>query len=255
MAAPCRSKISEFSRRLAELYITRYPFIAALVFTMLCSEREQAGKPDTIPRILIYIQFAAQFLSATMMSFGGQRSLFALVAAVQTAVTSAVIHTSSTVYLPPWLVMRMIARDAAVVGSFLIIASRVHEKHSKRYRLAHMYPLGCALVGIFFAAYAVQLFRDQQEAIAFLSHMPLATILQPVFCVCFICSGLILASDNRDSMRKAPKLLIPLVILVLLFVEMDFNYWRSNRKVEFWNHIDQVLKMVNALASLLLISL
>ncbi len=151
--------------------------------------------------------------------------------------------------------MRMIARDIAVVGSFLIIASRVHEKHSKRYRLAHLYPLGCALVGIFFVGYAVQLYRDKQEALAFLSHMPLATILQPVFCIGFLCSGLILASDNRDYMQKAAKLLIPLVIVVLVFVEADVYYWRDSRKVEFWNHIDQCLKMVNALASLILISL
>ncbi len=44
MAAPSGSKVSEFSRRLSELYITRFPFIAAVVFAMLCSEREQAKK-------------------------------------------------------------------------------------------------------------------------------------------------------------------------------------------------------------------
>ena len=149
----------------------------------------------------------------------------------------------------------MIARDAAVVGAFLIVASRVHEKTSRRYRLEYLYPLGCSLVGLFIVGYAVQLYRDQNETIAFVSNIPLGQLLQPIFCVVFVTAGLILASDNRDYIRTAAKGLIPMMMVVLVFVELDLKYWTGRREVEYWNHMYQLSKTIMVVSSLILVSL
>ena len=149
----------------------------------------------------------------------------------------------------------MISRDAAIIGSFLIIASRVHEKLGKRYRLTYLYPLGCSLVGLFFAGYSIQLWREPQEMKAFMRHMPLASILHPIYCVCFLFAGLTLASDSSKYMVRAAKGLIPLTISVLLLIEIDFDYWTTRTGMEYWNQVDQLARMVTALGTLVLITI
>ncbi|XP_038052662.1 transmembrane protein 101-like [Patiria miniata] len=252
MAAPSgRGNISLGLKKLGAFILTRLPFASAVVFALLCHERESNERPLGYPHIVIYIHVALLMLEGSMMSFATQRSLFALMCAVQIAVMMLVTHTSPSLRYKPWLMIRMLSRDLGVIGSYLILASRTHEELSRRYRLAKLYPLGRSLLASYFIVLAFQLNREAVEQDAFVHHIPGGIVAVSAFCgACMVCSLMFL---SQYKVKPAVRVLIVLGLLFTVMVDLDFKYWKR-RHVEYWNQVTILVNDLGMVAMLLLLA-
>ncbi|XP_033631152.1 uncharacterized protein LOC117293047 [Asterias rubens] len=246
-----RSSLSHFLRKLGELVLTRFPFFCALAFTMLCSERESSRRPEGYPHTVIYVHLALLILEGSMMSFATQRSLFALMCAIQAAVMMLVTHTSPSLRFKPWLMIRMLSRDIGVIGTYLIIASRSHEELSRRYRLTKLYPIGRSFLASYFIVLAFQLNQEVIEQKAFIHRVPGGLAVVSLFCIICLISSFMLMSEMK--VKTTAQILLVLLLIIIVFVDLDFKYWQG-KKVEYWNQITIVGNDVCMLAMLFMLA-
>ncbi|XP_022105916.1 transmembrane protein 101-like [Acanthaster planci] len=251
MAAPSGGTVSRSLKKLGAFVLTRFPFLSAVIFVLLCNERERNGRPEGYPHLVIYLHVALLMLEGSMMSFATQRSLFALMCAVQMTVMTLVTHTSPSLRFKPWLMVRMMSRDVGVIGSYLILASRTHEELSRRYRLARLYPLGRSLLASYFIVLAYQVNREALERQAFLQHIPGGIVSVSAFCGASMLSSMMFLSQYKA--KTSVRVLLALLLVSTLTVDLDFAYWKRQR-VEFWNQVTILLNDAGMLGMLLLLA-
>ncbi|XP_071852979.1 transmembrane protein 101-like isoform X2 [Apostichopus japonicus] len=209
-------------------------------------------RSELLPGLYVYVYIFAMFFAGTMLSFGDQKSLFALLAAGFSASFSVISH-SIMAPVDPWLKVRMVVRDAATVGMYIIIASRGVERLERRYRLAWMYQYGCALLTAFFCITAFQLNRSPQEQGALNFPYYIGEFTKIILAGTFMVCGLLLASDRKT--KTVSSILVVSQLLYISLVEMRIHYWTKKLKVELSTQVDLIISSFYILIILLLIAL
>ncbi|XP_071497194.1 transmembrane protein 101-like [Diadema antillarum] len=251
MAAPTsHRKLSALSilKGVSAFVMFRFPFLSALTLTMLCSEREQDHRPEGYPLFYIYIHIAVLFTCGTMMSFGSQRSLFAIVTAVALALFTTVTQSQQS-SAKTWMVARVASHDVGIIGVFLIMASRAAENLGKRYRLHFLYPYGKNLISIFCIISAVQLYRTPEERRAFLHTLPHCQVAMATLGIALLLGGFLLSSEWQT--KRISGLVAVAVVCYLLTIDGNLQYWHFKLHVEYWLQMNMILNSATIVCTLI----
>lgn len=214
-------------------------------------EREKRSRAELLPQLYVYMYIFGMFFAGTMLSFGNQRSLFALLAAGLTAAFSGISHAIMAP-IEPWIKVRMIIRDAAMVGMYVIVASRGTERLERKYRLAWMFQYGCSMLTAFFCITAFQLSRNPEEQGALNLPYHLGDFAKIILAGTFMVGGLLLASDWKT--KTVAHLLVAAQLLYMLLVETRIHYWTNRLKVGLWVQLDLLISSIYIFIILILIS-
>ncbi|MGH0154785.1 UNVERIFIED_CONTAM: hypothetical protein FKN15_033525 [Acipenser sinensis] len=105
-------------------------------------------KPD-IQVPYLYIDMGVAVLCASFMSFGVKRRWFALVAALQLAISTYASYMGGQVHYGDWLKVRMYSRALAITGGFLVLASGAGEVYRQKPRTRSLQSTGQIFLGIY----------------------------------------------------------------------------------------------------------
>nr|XP_054757772.1 transmembrane protein 101-like [Lytechinus pictus] len=206
------------------------------------------SRSEGFPLVYIYIHIFVLFTSGTMMSFGSQRSLWAIVTAVSMAIFTTITQSQQP-KTKMWLVARIASHDIGVIGVFLILASRVGEDLGKKYRLHFLFPYGKNLISIFCIINSVQLYRTPEERRAFLSTLPHGETAMVLLGVALLMGGFLFSSEFQT--KRISAFLAVALLFFILTIEGNLHYWHKNARLEYWMQMNMVLNSVTVLCSLI----
>ncbi|KAJ8047973.1 hypothetical protein HOLleu_00112 [Holothuria leucospilota] len=239
-------------RTVCVFLILRKPFVSALTLCMVMAERESSGRGEMLPQMFVYFYILAMFFTGTMLSFANQRSLFALLGAAFTAAFSLISHSIMLTPIKQWIRVRMVARDAAMFGMYLIIASRGTERLERRYRLAWLFQYGCGLLTAFFCITAFQLNRNPEEQGALMLPSIVSDFAKLSLAGLFMVCGLLLVSDW--NIKTVSSMLLCAQLLYMVLVEVNIKYWTRRQRLEFWSQVGMSVDSLYILLTLFLIA-
>eukprot|EP00057_Strongylocentrotus_purpuratus_P022924 XP_011677398.1 PREDICTED: transmembrane protein 101-like [Strongylocentrotus purpuratus] len=251
MAAPTATRkplqFRPYQRHFCLCYV-QISILSALTLTMLCSERRQEHRSEGFPLIYVYIHIVVMFTCGTMMSFGSQRSLWAIVTAVSMAIFTTITQSQQP-KSKMWLVARIASHDIGVIGVFLILASRVGEDLGKKYRLHFLYPYGKNLISIFCIISAVQLYRTPEERRAFLSTLPHSEVAMVILGASMLMGGFMFSSDFQ--FKRIVGFLSVALVFYILTIDGNLHYWHKKARLEYWMQMNMILNSATILCSMI----
>ncbi|RXN00237.1 Transmembrane protein 101 [Acipenser ruthenus] len=149
MAADSRKQILRLLSRFGAIILTRFGFWNCFSMLMLFAERADVKRKPDIQVPYLYIDMGVAVLCASFMSFGVKRRWFALVAALQLAISTYASYMGGQVHYGDWLKVRMYSRALAITGGFLVLASGAGEVYRQKPRTRSLQSTGQIFLGIY----------------------------------------------------------------------------------------------------------
>ncbi|XP_077978703.1 transmembrane protein 101-like [Glandiceps talaboti] len=236
--------------RIGDFIISRYPYCYAVLLIMLFAERAKHGRPEGYPRQYSYITIGSLFVFGSMIVLRIQRPLGFLLCAIQMLIHTYITHTSKQIHHGEWLSIRMVTRNVAVMGAYLMLASRTTERLPRRSNVHFLFPLGRYIYGLFLICYAYALYHSKEDYRAFTKLVPFGNVLVFAVVAMVAIGGVCFISDTR--VRLAAQVLLFVLSFTTLFYEGSINYWTRQKYVEYWNHIVILSETVVSLGVLML---
>ncbi|XP_002732537.1 transmembrane protein 101-like [Saccoglossus kowalevskii] len=231
--------------------ISRYPYIFAFVLLMLFAERAEQQRSEGYARGYIYSNIAALFVLGTLIIFDWQKHTAYLLCAVQVAIHAFYTHTSPYLHFGEWLTIRIVTRNFAVIGGYLMLASRELENIPRRFKKPLLFTTGRYVYGFFLLCYSYTLFRSKEDNRAFHKLVPLGNLFSFVMVALTAVGAGSFFSGIR--LRTAARVLLVVLIVTTLYFEGNINYWWRQRFVEYWMHILILSESIVAIAVLMLL--
>ncbi|MGH0145169.1 UNVERIFIED_CONTAM: hypothetical protein FKN15_004600 [Acipenser sinensis] len=252
MAADSRKQILRLLSRFGAIILTRFGFWNCFSMLMLFAERADVKRKPDIQVPYLYIDMGVAVLCASFMSFGVKRRWFALIAALQLAISTYASYMGGQVHYGDWLKVRMYSRALAITGGFLVLASGAGEVYRQKPRTRSLQSTGQIFLGIYLICMAYSLQHSQEDRMAFLNHVPGGEI--PLQLLSVLYGVLALSFFSGYYIRSAAQVLAILMPLVILFIDGNLGYWYQGRRVEFWNQMKLVGQNVGIFGAVLILA-
>ncbi|XP_066518787.1 transmembrane protein 101 [Hoplias malabaricus] len=252
MAARSRRDALRFLCQFGVFIITRFSFFNCFCMLMLFAERADIKRKPDIEVPYLYFDLGAAVIFASFMSFGVKRRWFALVAAIQLALSTYFSYAGGHVHYGEWLKVRMYSRAMAVIGGFLVLASGAGEVYRQKPRTRSLQSTGQVFLGIYLICLVYSLQNSQEDRLAFLDHIPGGEVTVQLLILVF--GILALSFLSGCYVQLSSQILSVLLPLVILFIDGNIGYWHRTRRVEFWNQMKLIGHNVGIFGAVLILA-
>ncbi|XP_019721254.1 transmembrane protein 101 [Hippocampus comes] len=252
MAAPNRKQLLRFLSQFGAFILTRFGFWNCFCMLMLFAERADSKRKPDIPVPYLYVDMGAAVLCASFMSFGVKRRWFAMVAAIQVAVSTYASYIGAQVHYGDWLKVRMYSRALAIIGGFLVLASGAGEVYRRKARSRSLQSTGQIFLGVYLICVAYSLQHSKEDRLAYLNHLPGGEVALTLLAAAL--GALAVAFLSGRYVRTAAQILATALPLVVLLIDGNLGYWHHTRKVEFWNQMKLIGHNVGIFGAVLILA-
>jgi len=247
-----RKAVVRASYESATFVITRYPYLCAVLLMVTTAEEAKEKKVvrGSLKYRMAYIHLGSYFLCGTIMAFDlfGLKRFFAALTCVHLTVVS---YTEYTLGYGEQIAYRMLTRNVACIGCFLMVAGGIAKNKGEGDKSARLVTFGRQMIGVYAVLSVVLTWHDKKEFAAYTHHLfkdPLVTyavmILQLVLGLCLY---------TGYNVVQFSKYYAILILGLTVLIDADLKYWARNTGVKTWGTATIACRHLPVLCGLLLI--
>lgn len=248
-----RKSIITASYESATFFITRYPYLCAVLLMITTAEqlKEQNIKRNSLQHQIIYVHLGVYFTCGTIMAFDlfGLKRFFAIVTTFHLGFVS---YTEYNLTFGENIAYRLLTRNIACMGCYLMVAGGIAKNKGDSDRSQRLVSFGRQFIGVYSVLVAVLAWNDQEEFDAFAQIVPrFGELFAYVILVVNILLGLCLYGEYRTI--QCSKLYAILLLFITVFVDANIPYWEKTTKLRTWGIITIATRHTPILCALILI--
>lgn len=249
-----RKSLIAASYESATFLIARYPYICAVLLMITTAEqlKERTIKRNSLEHQIIYVHLGMYFFCGTIMSFDmfGLKRFFAIITSLHLAYVS---FTEYTLTYGENIAYRLLTRNIACMGCYLMVAGGIAKNKGDTDRSQHLVSFGRQIIGVYSVLTVVLVWNDQGEFQSFARAYPYYGGDALAYAVLFVNCVLGMCVYGGYRTVQCSKLYAILLLLITVFVDANIPYWEKTTKLKKWGIITIATRHIPILCALVLV--
>ena len=236
----------------ATFVITRYPYLCAVLLMVTTAEdaKEKKIVRGSLKYRMAYFHLGAYFFCGTIMSFDmfGLKRLFSILTCFHLAFVS---YTEYSLSYGEQIAYRMLTRNVACIGCYLMVAGGIAKNKGEGDRSARLVSFGRQLIAVYTVLSVVLTWNDHKEFGAYLAHAFNDPLVVYVLMIIQLSLGLCLYAGY--NVLQFSKYYAILLVATTVLIDLDIPYWTSNAGMKTWNTATIACRHLPVVSAMLLV--